>query len=222
LKALFATVEWDCPVCIHITRIDTKRPPVNYRVCGENGEIATYDFVLKNLRLLRGTFLDGDCDLFLEVGGDNPPPRETVKRLLKLDADAAFGTCYQRPVRDAEGLSYPLVWAYTWLLSDLEKYELEPLLMEKFRLAFTHTCFMVPLYGLKDWRSMSYVEPYAGGTGMVLIRRRVLERVGWHLPPSGYFSEDLCFCHQCVVHGYKTVGDLKFHVPHFNEDGVTY
>ena len=221
LKQLVATVDWKCPVHIHTTQYDLKRQPIYTRQC-DNGETAAYDFVIRNLRLLRGKFLDGDCAYFLEVGGDNPPPRETVNRLMKLNADVAFGTCYQRPERDIDKESYPLVWTYTWNLKDLEQYNLEPIVQEKLRLAFTNTPFVVPVYALKVWQSMQTVSPYAGGTGMVLIKRHVLEHVGWRLPPSLYFSEDLYFCHQCNAHGYKTVGDLKFHCPHFDESGVIF
>lgn len=220
LKQLMGTVDWKCPIHIHTTFYDNKRQPIYTR--NVEGETAAYDYVIKNLRLLRGKFLDGDCTHFLEVGGDNPPPRETVNRLAALDADVAFGTCYQRPCRDISKDSYPLVWTYTWQLGDLDKYNLEPVVKEKLKLAFTNTPFVVPIYAHENWKAEKTVSPYAGGTGMVLIKRHVLERVGWRLPPSLYFSEDLYFCHQCNAHGYKTVGDLQFHVPHFDESGVIY
>ena len=220
LKDLLATVKWPCSIHIHTTKYDTNKPPVCTREV--NGAVASYDLVIRNLRLLRGLFLDGDYDYFLEVGGDNPPPRETIKRLMKLDSDVAFGTCYQRPSRDGSHECYPLVWMYTWQLADLEKHQLNPVVKEKLKLAFTNTPFVVPVYAHKNWRKLKYVQPYAGGTGMVLIKRHVLEHVGWRLPPSLYFSEDLYFCHQCNAHGYSTVGDLKFHVPHMDEDGFTY
>lgn len=220
LKNLLATVKWKGSLHIHTTRYDTSKPPVCTREV--NGEIASYDLVIRNLRLLRGKFLDSDCEYFLEVGGDNPPPRETIKRLMALNKDVAFGTCYQRPSRDGQKNCYPLVWSYTWQLSDTDKYDLEPIVQEKLKLAFTNTPFVVPIYALKNWQKLKYIEPYAGGTGMVLIKRHVLEHVGWRLPPSLYFSEDLYFCHQCNAHGYSTIGDLKFHVPHMDEDGFTY
>jgi hypothetical protein len=220
LKALMATVEWKGDVFIHTTKYDVRRAPVCVRQVA--GETSSYDFVIKNLRLLRGEFLDGDCDLFLEVGGDNPPPRDTVKRLLKFNVDVAFGTCYQRPNRDGDHECYPLVWQYTWNLKDLEQYNLEPIVKEKLKLAYTCTPFVVPIYANKRWKQMRYLKPYAGGTGMVLIKRHVLEKVGWRLPPSLYFSEDLYFCHQCNAHGFSTVGDLRFHVPHLDESGRTF
>ncbi len=221
LKNLSSTVQWKGTVHIYTTHHDTKRPPICTRQL-DDGSISSYDLVIKNLRLLRGQFLDGDCTHFLEVGGDNPPPRETVNRLLKLDADVAFGTCYQRPCRDADKESYPLVWMYTWSLKDLEKYRLEPIVKEKLALAFTCTPFVMPIYADPDWKNMNVLSPCAAGTGMVLIRRHVLESVGWRLPPSLYFSEDLYFCHQCNAHGFKTACDLKFHVPHFDDDGLMY
>ena len=166
--------------------------------------------------------MDGDCQYFLEVGGDNPPPRDTIKRLMKHNKDVVFGTCYQRPSRDGSGECYPLVWTYTWDLKDLEKYNLEPLVKEKLQLAYVNTPFIVPVYAIRDWKQYKTVGPYAGGTGMVLIKRHVLERIGWRLPPSLYFSEDLYFCHQCNAHNYSTLGDLEFHVPHFDDNGMIY
>lgn len=221
LKALLGTVDWKCPVHLHTTQYDTKRQAIYVRQ-NDDGSASAYDYVIRNLRLLRGKFLDGDCDYFLEVGGDNPPPRETIKRLMALKSDVAFGTCYQRPAQDADRDCYPLVWTYTWQLSDLDKYDLEPIVQEKMRLAFTCTPFVVPVYARKNWKRIKYLRPYAGGTGMVLIKRHVLERVGWRLPPSFYFSEDLYFCHQCNAHNYSTIGDLKFHCPHMDESGVCY
>lgn len=220
IRDLTSTVQWKGPVYIHMTHYDVNRAPLCTRVV--EGELAAYDLVIRNLRLLRGKFLDGDCDFFLEVGGDNPPPRETVKRLMRLDRDVAFGTCYQRPRRDGNRECYPLVWSYTWQLGDLDKYNLEPKVKEQMKLAFTCTPFVIPLHARKNWQRLKYLQPYAGGTGMVLIKRHVLEHVGWRLPPSLYFSEDLYFCHQCNAHGYSTIGDLRFHVPHFDEDGLMF
>ena len=220
LKQVSSTVKWKGNVYFHTTKYDASKPPVCTREV--NGAVASYDLVIRNLRKLRGAFLDGDCEYFLEVGGDNPPPRETIKRLIKLDCDVAFGTCYQRPSRDGSGEVYPLVWEYTWQLKDLDKYNLEPIVKAKLALAFTNTPFVVPVYARKYWRKLKYLSPYSGGTGMVLIKRQVLEHVGWRLPPSLYFSEDLYFCHQCNAHGYSTICDLKFHVPHFDDDGAVY
>lgn len=221
LKNLSSTVRWKGPVYFHTTQYDMKQVPVFMRE-NDDGSVASYDYVLRNLRLLRGKFLDGDCDYFLEVGGDNPPPRETVKRLMRHNVDAAFGTCYQRPERDVDGESYPLVWSYTWSMKDLEKFNLEPVVLEKLKLAYSCTPFVVPVYALNDWKNISTLSPCASGTGMVLIKRPVLEKVGWHLPPNFYFSEDLYFCHQLNGHGFSSLADLKFHVPHFDSNGRIY
>ena len=226
LKQLMDTVKWNCNIHFHTTHLKPNEYE-HVRLEDTNNKetkiVHCYDPVVRNLRLLRGKFLDGDCTYFLEVGGDNPPPRNSVKRLMKLDADAAFGTCYQRPERDLiDSRGNPLVWCYSWHPKDLNKYGLEPELQEQFKLAYVNCAFLMPLRARKDWRRLKYLRNCASGTGLVLIKRRVLERVGWRMPPSRYFSEDLYFCHQCNLHGFSTVVDLRFHVPHMHDNGEVF
>jgi hypothetical protein len=228
LKYLMHSVEWKCPWTIHVTHLSITGPKDFVRLDpnpnGNGGTIvACFDIILKNLRKLRGVFLDGDYDYFLEVGGDNPPPRDTIKRLLEHKVDVAFGMCYQRPGRD-EGFRQgtPLAWVYSWRMKDLDKYNLPHIMREKFKLAFANAPFVIPLFTVKNWKRLKKLRFCASGTGMVLIRRDVLKKVGWRLPWSRYASEDLGFCHQANVHGFSTLLDLKFHVPHFHEDGTVF
>jgi len=55
-----------------------------------------------------------------------------------------------------------------------------------------------------------------------LIKRKVLEHIGWRLPHGGYHSEDVQFFNEANAHGFKTAVDLKLHVPHLHESGMVY
>ncbi len=222
LKQLSGTVKWDCPVYFHITHVNPQKFKYCRVVDSAEGELPTifpFDLVLTNLRRLRGVFLDGDCDYFLEVGGDNPPHRDTIQQLMSHGKDVVAGLCYQRP-REKERIT-PLVWLYAWQMKDLPM-GLAPEVTDQFKTAFTDTPFLIPLGCFDGWQKEKTITPYAGGTGMVLIKRHVLERVGWHMPPSLYFTEDLYFFHQCNIHGYSTLGDLTHHVMHFHDNGMMY
>lgn len=180
--------------------------------------------VLANLSLLRRTFLDGDCPYFLLLGGDNPPQRDTVKRLTKLDADVAMGTCYQRPGRGwgtaAGGL--PMLWQPAWRMEELAKFNLHPQILDEFRTAFVESSFLIPIICDPNWRRRKSMEAVVGGSGCVLIKRDVFERIGFYLPRCGYHSEDIQFFMRAIEHGYRVKADLKLHVPHFAPDGRVY
>lgn len=215
------TVDWQCDWSVHTTYIEYVDNVKN--IPRQPNKKAYYDPVVKNLRKLRGTFLDGDCDYFLELGGDNPPLRNTVKHLLGLNADVAFAVCYQRPREERSNpVGFPLVFVYTWTLEELERFQLDPYLMGKFKLAWANMPMLIPLKLVKNYKRKRYLTEFASGTGCVLIKRHVLERVGWRLPPSRYASEDLYFCHQCHLHGFKLKIDMKFFCPHYHEDGMVY
>ncbi len=223
LVKLMSTVDWKCDWHVHTTHVDASQPE-NVRYNPKDPDVASYyDPVIKNLRLLRGEFLDGGCDYFLELGGDNPCFANTIEHLMGLNVDVAFAVCYQRP-REKRSMDagYPLVYVYSWTPEELEKFRLEPLLMEKFRLAWANTPMIIPLVAVNNYKRKKSLTKFASGTGCVLIKRHVLERVGWRLPPSRYFSEDLYFCHQCRLHGFSMKIDLRFHCPHFHEDGKVY
>lgn len=224
LVQVMGTVDWSNGWHVHTTYIRGNDYVDNTRRNPRKPEVTSYyDPVIRNLRKLRGEFLDGDCDYFLELGGDNPPLRDTVQRLMDLDVDVAFLVCYGRPRDDADKMrGLPLVFVYSWTLDELERFQLDPYLQGKFRLAWANTPMMLPLAVVPNWKRKHFLTEFAAGTGCVLIKRRVLERVGWHLPPSRYFSEDLYFCHQCRLHGFSMKLDLRHHCPHFHEDGLAY
>ncbi|MCK5562866.1 hypothetical protein KAI30_01740 [Candidatus Bathyarchaeota archaeon] len=196
------------PISIHPTQI-------------EKPEDAPVPFiaVLRNFRKLRHVFLDGDCSYFLSLGGDNPPPQRTIQRLLALEADVASGVCYQRPGR-GQALSgvYPLLWTYTWTLDELPV-DLEEDVYEQFVKAWLNSTFMIPVNAVPGWRRRKRLEYYSGGTGCTLIKRGVLERVGFELPVQCYHSEDMHFFNKANLRGFTTRCDMKFHVPHMLPEG---
>ena len=216
LAAVMQAVRWECPWQIHRCNLTKEEFAIPYRA------------IIKNRRLLRADFLDGDCDYFFFVGGDNPPWRKAIKRLMKWDADVAFGVSYQRPKRDRwnPDAVYPMVWTYAWWMDELPK-DIPPDLYDVFWMAFLNVTLYLPLYVLPNWRRKKRLWRVSGGDGNCLIRREVLEHVGWSLPgilgaTHGYHSEDLHFFNKANLLGYSTVCDLKYHVCHLDANGKMY
>ena len=208
IRKMLDAIPLGCDAAIHNCYLDEE-------------DMKPYGPVLRNLALLRGDFLDGGCDYFLLLGGDNPPPRETVNRLMKLEADVACGLVYQRPFRGIGGNAYPLVYTYSWCLDELPKGLPEPV-MDEFRKAWKASMFYLPIYLDPDWQTGKILDRFASGSGCTLIRRRVLENVGFHLPHSQYHSEDINFFTHAFYQGYSTKCDLGFRVPHHDESGEAY
>jgi hypothetical protein len=180
-----------------------------------------YGPVLNNLALLRGLFLDGDYDYFLLLGGDNPPPRETINRLLALDADVACGLVYQRPYRGIGNMAYPLVYTYSWTLDELPP-NLPKHLRREFEKTWRASMFYLPIYLDPEWRKDDVITEFTGGSGCTLIKREVLENIGFYLPLSCYHSEDINFFTWAKYLGYSTKCDLTFHVPHHDDSGYMW
>ena len=216
LHKIMDAVGWKCSWKIHrcdITEDESQEP---------------YRAIIRNRRLLRSDFLDGDCDYFFMVGGDNPPWRNAIKRLMKFGADVAFGVSHQRPKRDrySPDSVYPMVWTYAWTMDELPD-DLEPELYEEFWKTALNVTLYLPLYVLPNWRRKKRMWGVAGGDGNCLIRREVLENAGWTLPGKygtsyGYHSEDLHFFNKVNLLGYSTVVDLKYVVPHLHSDGSVF
>lgn len=183
---------------------------------------ALFVAVLRNFRKLRHEFLDGDCPYFLSLGGDNPPPHDTIQRLLALKADVASGICYQRPGRgQATTGVYPLLWTYTWTLDELPE-DLEEDVRSQFEKAWLNSTFVIPVNADGLWRQKKRLTNFCGGTGCVLIKRKVLERVGFELPYTCYHSEDMHFFNKANMRGFTSRCDLTFHVPHMDPNGEWY
>jgi len=216
LQTVMDAFTWRCPWYIHTTLLTKEEAETPYQP------------IIRNRRLLRGLFLDGDCDYFFMVGGDNPPWRRAIKRLMKWDADVAFGVSYQRPKRDRyhPGAVYPMVWHYAWNMDEVPD-DIEPELWDELWLTALNVTLFLPIYIDPNWKRKKRVWRVAGGDGNCLIKRRVLENVGWTLPGKwgssyGYHSEDLHFFNKANLLGFTTVCDLKYHVPHLHTDGSIY
>jgi len=212
---LMETAHIDCPWSINKVYISQKQAGTGFMP------------ILKNRQYLRGHFLDGDADYFMMVGGDNPPLRDAAKRLLKLDADVAFGVSYQRPERDRALGIYPMVWKYAWTMDELKKYNLPLDKLEHFRNAFLNATLYVPIWAIPNWKRYKTMTTVAGGDGNCLTRREVIENIGWSLPGIvggnlGYHSEDLHWFNQVNLAGYKTIVDLKYRVPHIHTTGENF
>lgn len=215
LKKLNQAVKWPDGVTWHIHYVPLRKKE----------RMTRYLPILRNKTVLRDTFLDGDCPYFLLLGGDNPPPRNTMHRLFKADADVSIGLCYQRPNVDQKCGSYPLVWRYAWMPSELEQFkdELNPLVMDELRLAWLHCPVMIPVMFDPNWKRKRTIRNITGGDGCALIKRRVLEMVDWGVTPdNAYHSEDIHFMTLALWHGFTTACAIDLHVPHFDSDGKAY
>lgn len=214
VKKLMEAVAWREGVTwhIHYKRLTKKQLATRYRP------------VLENKTLLRDIFLDGDCEYFLLLGGDNPPPRPAIKRLLKCKADIAMGVCYQRPEVDKAGGVYPLVWRYLWMPWELDDLEgVDPVNMEEMRLAWLHAPHILNIGFDPEWKRRKNQWMITGGDGCALIRRRVLEMIDWGVSPEvSYHSEDIHFMSLALWHGFTTCAATDLHVPHMHEDGKFY
>lgn len=176
--------------------------------------------ILRNKTVLRDVFLDGDADYFLLLGGDNPPPRSAIKRLMKTKADVAMAVCYQRPDVDKMFGVYPLVWRYLWLPSDLDKLDVDSENLEELRLAWLHAPSILNVAFDPKWKKKETVWNVTGGDGCALIKREVLEMIDWGiLPEISYHSEDIHFMSLAIWYGFTTCAVTNLHCPHMAPDG---
>lgn len=214
LKKLMEAVKWP----------DTVKWFIHYVPLSKKQRFTNYQPILQNKTVLRDTFLDGDAEYFLLLGGDNPPPRNAVKRLLKVNADVSMGVCYQRPEVDQKCGVYPLVWNYAWMPNELDKFrDLHPLVLEELRLVWLHCPAMINLSFNPNWRRKKTVWNVTGGDGCALIKRAVLETVDWGVTPdNAYHSEDIHFMSLALWHGFTTAVATNLHIPHFDPDGKAY
>lgn len=218
-------VEFNEAIARLVEAVPMKAPVhLHYTYLTKEESIAPFGPVTKNLALLRALFLDGECPYFLLLGGDNPPARNTIKRLMKLNADVATATLYQRSGRSGgtSPAGYPMMWQTPWTMKDLEQFDLHPEILEEFKITFEESGFLIPMFADKNWRRKKTMRNTVGGSGTMLAKRHVLERIGYHLPRSGYHSEDVNFFVQAILHEYKVIADLKFHAPHLGPDGIFY
>jgi len=187
-----------------------------------------YYAVVCNLHELRKQFLDSDADYFWVLGGDNPPPRHVLHGLLKMEADVNSAMILQRPLRareyDKPGMPYqvdpsPMFWMYLWTIDDLHKRrDLDPRLKEALRACWIN----LPLIHLFKTDKPMIAWNTSFGSGCSLVKREVMEHLGYYLNESCYCSEDLQFMQWVHVLGFKTAFNTGLHCGHFDPNGALY
>ncbi len=187
-----------------------------------------YYGVILNLHHSRLRFLDSDFDYFWVLGGDNPPPRNCLKKLLALKTDVASAMINQRPYRgrnfgkglEPEGpaFPYPMFWEYVWTTEDIEKrVDFEPALKEALRKMWIEFAFMLPVRG--KWKKVYKNVNF--GSGCCLSTREVMEWCGFYLG-NGYHSEDIHFFQNVLAHGFETALDTTVTCGHLDPGGDVY
>jgi len=181
-----------------------------------------YFAIIMNLHKLRVEFLKTDKQYFWLLGGDNPPfLRETLKKLLQVKADVASALVHQRFVRIEQlrldkSKRYPVYWGRAWELEDLDPLGLEPALREELRTAWTEFMFLAKLKGEGITRNVVV------GSGCSLLKRKVMEHLGYVLGSGGTQSEDLHFCQLAKLEGFEVSMDLDTRCMHFDQNGKMY
>jgi hypothetical protein len=184
-----------------------------------------YSAVVKNIHEARKLFLDGDWEYFWLVGGDNPMPPYTLKRLLDVDADVASAIINQRPNRglgvfeDHPGSVYPVFWHQSFTAEDVRKrLDLDPRVRNAIIAAWTNLTYydLVQAPVGKTYRNVAF------GSGCSLSRRKVLEYAGYYLDSAGYHSEDIAFAQYTTRCGFDLALDTTVHCLHFDPNGAIY
>jgi len=188
-----------------------------------------YYAVICNLHELRKQFLDGNADYFWVLGGDNPPPRATLKELLKIDADIASAAVWQRPnrqhrfheeggittVNDAE----PIYFVQLWRMEDIHKRrDLDPRVKEALRSIYIN----LPMIHQIKTKQQLVAYNVSFGSGCSLSKKRVIEYAGYYLAEAGYCSEDLSFIQWTQTLGFNNGLNLGLHCGHFDPNGALY
>lgn len=201
---------------IHVTRV-TAENQTKWNV---------YSAVLKNLTVLRELFLKSDCDYYMTLGGDNPPPRNAIKRLLALNVDLASALVHQPPAKNflsEKWVSFPLVFPHIWHLKDLEHNGLNPEQKRLLRKAWCEVGFQKAIWEDPNWKQLEVIKQVSFGDACCLFKRQVYEKVEPRmLHGTLYMSPDLQFCQDVLAAGFTTACDMKLHCPHFMEDGLAY
>ena len=114
---------------------------------------------------------------------------------------------------------YPVYWQYIWTMKDLDTLNLEPRLHDALRTAWTDFMF---LGATSPPTPNKVIRHVVFGSGCSLIKRHVLEYIGYVLGSGGTHSEDLHFCSLANVRGYDTALGLEVRCTHFDADGRVY
>lgn len=194
---------------------------IHYVVLTKEQRTRSYGPILENKTVLRNSFLDSEAEYFLLLGGDNPPPRDAILKLMAVNADVAMGTCYQRPGTTTLGV-YPLVWRYIATLKEIEALDVDEVNKQQMRQNWLTSPSVVNVSYDPDFDKQEVVWDVCGGDGCALIKRKVLETIDWGVTPpdSAACSEDMYFMTQALYFGYSTACLPKLHIAHMSESGL--
>lgn len=192
-----------------------------YPVMTDMNRWGPYFAIIMNMHKMRVDFLKGDAEYFWLLGGDNPPPRPTLKRLVRMRVDVASALVLQRPVRIKQlhldsAKKYPVYWGRAWELEDLEELDLSPELREELRTAWTEFMFLAQIQG------EGVTHNVVVGSGCSLLKRRVFEHLGYVLGSGGTQSEDLHFCQLAKLLEFDIAVDMDTRCMHFDRNGKMY
>ena len=197
---------------------------ITYPVMEDMERWGPYYAIIMNTHALRLKFLRSKARYFWLLGGDNPTPRGTLKKLWWMNVDVASATINQRKTKvkmlnKNTKLEYPVYWDYFWHLNDLFDLDLEPVLMDALRTAWLEFMF---LDSPDPEQKERILHNSVFGSGCSLIKREVLEYIGYALGSGGTHSEDLHFCSHANLRGFDTAINLDVTCSHFDKDGLVY
>lgn len=211
VRMLVEAANFPYPAEVHVT----------YPTLADMDRWGPYFAIIMNLHELRVDFLRGTDDYFWLLGGDNPPPRPTLKKLLRMKSDVASALVNQRFVRIKQmrmdhSKQYPVYWGRAWELEDMDELNLEPALREELRTAWTEFMFLAKIKG------EGIMHNVVVGSGCSLIKRKVYEHLGYVLGSGGTQSEDLHFCQLARLEGFDVAVDMDTRCLHFDQNGKMY
>lgn len=169
--------------------------PLRYLLQRDNPHGDGREDILHQYRRARQLFLAGDDDAMLIIESDIVPPADTLQRLARLDADAAYGVYRFRVSRVINIFErYPVPKPR----NEGESLSVHPPLLAAARRAGVYPCS-------------------GGGLGCVLIHRHVLEAIDFRLESAAhcdtYFNRDL------LRGGYRQMADMDVVCGHKDEYG---
>jgi hypothetical protein len=192
----------------------------------------TYRWIIHNLKELRSICLNSDCDYMWILGGDNPPLRGALKRLLALNSDIASALNNQRPSKSwYNRKSFPLVYRHKWILKDLDKrclhngdvkpQYLNEVQKQELTKAWLNLGFLTAISDERNWRSHKILRNVIFGDGCCLINRKALEKIDYEVLHS-YMSYDMMYAQRALAMGLSTAVDMKLVCPHLHYEGEAY
>jgi len=162
----------------------------------------THSPYVNNLHLIQKDFLAGDYDYLLTMDDDNPPTKN-VYDLIELDKDV---------------MVFPTPVWHNSVPGDRPFYH--NVMIEKGE-------GYIPLQDSEHFRGVGLYEIDAGGSGCMLIARRVLEALKapfmriWNEDGTVEYGGDFSFCKRAKEAGFSIWTHLDYPCLHFKEIELT-